>query len=733
MKKLFTLLAFLTCFLGANAKEVVDVDIDFSTQETLWGWSHGWVDDKYKDSYFDLDQGCLHFHSDAATDNNYDIQLQPFPGADDTDAVYTVTIKLKGVPTGDQNQIWLAFGGSETPGWCDVPADFEEFTFTDVVNNPNAAYFANSCSILLQCGHFVGDFWIASVKITHDQKEEAPVTWIDIIENGDASAEWANPDAYVADNAYQGEGAETICAYSKEYGYNDNNPHAAFIEDGAFYTTTAPCEDMDGAAEEWQNQFWINFPRALKDGEHLKLSFDYKASEAAQGAGQGHRAPGDYLGGWGPGTIDFTTEWQTFSKEFDASADCHSIAFNLGVNGQFAKEITFYFDNIKLEYMDLEDGWFVTSTDTEDGDPAYDFDNAISFEDAGDGLIAAVVGGESEDEWVDQVMISTQKGNDKGYKAATIKVDVSQGPITNDPDDWHGFEAKGKTETKLPVRGQWKIYIDEESSLISFEKLAGEEDKELEDIAVNESELKIEGVERKYKSADEAAEYGAELPEDYEYTGQPWDNQFWIVATRGFDREEQTTVEFDYYLISDEIEEAKVTTQSHGPNCNYIFYSAIGDITFTKEEQHFSKAFDFPQKDWQGTVQNGIQSIAFNMAEIPQACTYVIKNIKWYVNSGLADKTTENLIPAEGTDNFWVKIGAGTAPYQWGKKPADVEGDVNGDNEVGVGDLISVSNYMADGDASGVTKEKADVNKDDEVGVGDLITISNIMAGKEEE
>ena len=61
-----------------------------------------------------------------------------------------------------------------------------------------------------------------------------------------------------------------------------------------------------------------------------------------------------------------------------------------------------------------------------------------------------------------------------------------------------------------------------------------------------------------------------------------------------------------------------------------------------------------------------------------------------------------------------------------------VPGDVNGDGEVGVGDLISVSNFMAQGEESGVTKEKADVNKDEEVGVGDLITISNIMAGKEE-
>ena len=720
MKKLFTLLALLTCFLGANAIEKVDVNIDFSTLTDISEWKHGWGSDNAWD-YFDLDDGCLHFHSDAATDNNYDIQLQPFPGVDDLDASYTITIKLKGVPTAEQDQIWFAFSGSDTPGWVPVTADFQELTYTDNVNNPNAQYFKNSGSFLMQCGHFVGDFWIASVKITHDEKEQAPITWINMIKNGDASEAWANPDAQVVSNAYDGEGAEEVCAYGKEYGYNDNNPHAAFIEDGVFYTTTVPCPDVDDPACQWQNQFWINYPRALKEGEHLRLSFKYKASEPAQGAGQGHRAPGDYLGGWGVGTLDFTTEWQTYEKEFDATGDQHSMAFNLGVNGQHEKEITFYFDDIKLEYMQLEEGWFVTATDTEDGDPAYNFDEPVTFEDAGDGLIAAVVGGESEDEWVDQVMISTAKGNDKGYKGATIKVDVSEGPIMNDPEDWHGFVAQGKAETKLPVRGQWKIYVDVESSLISFEKLAGEEDKELEDIATNASELVINGVERNYTN-DEAAAILEETGEEVEGGGNGWDNQFWIVANRGFDGEEQTIVEFDYYLISDDVTEAKVTTQSHGPNCNYIFYSAIGDITFTPEEQHFKKEYNFPQKDWQGTVQNGIQSIAFNMAEIKEACTYVIKNIKWYVNAGLEDKTTENLIPAEGTDNFWVKIGAGNRVYNWTKGDYPT-GDYNGDYEVDALDIQDIINLMCDDAYSKI----ADVNNDGSVDALDIMDIITII------
>ena len=58
-----------------------------------------------------------------------------------------------------------------------------------------------------------------------------------------------------------------------------------------------------------------------------------------------------------------------------------------------------------------------------------------------------------------------------------------------------------------------------------------------------------------------------------------------------------------------------------------------------------------------------------------------------------------------------------------------LRGDVNGDGEVNVGDLVCVSNYMAGDDS--VSKDAADVNQDGEVNVGDMVVISNIMSGNE--
>ena len=56
-------------------------------------------------------------------------------------------------------------------------------------------------------------------------------------------------------------------------------------------------------------------------------------------------------------------------------------------------------------------------------------------------------------------------------------------------------------------------------------------------------------------------------------------------------------------------------------------------------------------------------------------------------------------------------------------------GDVNKDTLIGIGDIISVTNFMTNGEGSDVTLDLADVNTDGEVGIGDIISITNIMTG----
>ena len=79
---------------------------------------------------------------------------------------------------------------------------------------------------------------------------------------------------------------------------------------------------------------------------------------------------------------------------------------------------------------------------------------------------------------------------------------------------------------------------------------------------------------------------------------------------------------------------------------------------------------------------------------------------------------------AETTANYVASADSKVSPAKVLKL-----GDVNEDSDIGVGDLIAVSNFMADGEVSGYSIDQADVNNDEDVGVGDLISISNIMAG----
>ena len=58
------------------------------------------------------------------------------------------------------------------------------------------------------------------------------------------------------------------------------------------------------------------------------------------------------------------------------------------------------------------------------------------------------------------------------------------------------------------------------------------------------------------------------------------------------------------------------------------------------------------------------------------------------------------------------------------------KGDVNGDGDIGIGDIITITNVMASNETNADVVRRADVNGDGEVGIGDIISITNIMAGQ---
>lgn len=652
MKKIFTLIALMVCFMGAKAEEKVDVEVDFSKFNDISEFSFfSWKGSESAMARLSIQDGCLHFHSEEATDPSWDCQFFPIGGVNaEVGVTYTLHYKIKGSVA--QNVSMLGFG--QTPyGQFAITTDWVEGTVDYEATSGDG-------NILMQCGDYVGDWDIAYLKITHDEVPSArPVEWIELLTNGDAEQPWGD----LAETAYNDqENNYKICAWTKEKGVNldENgawNPFPARIEevDGSnVFVVHGQVADTEGDPSAWDNQFWIEAPRELKVGSQFKLSFRYKASAAATTNTQfHHQNPSDYVHWQAIGDINFTTEWQTYEGTVtvpDAATQAWSIAFNL--NPQNKDAVDFYFDDISLSLMKLDEGFFVATSNADKG-IAYDYDNAIEFTDAGDGLLTATIGtAGKENTWVNEVQISTVRGHRGSFLGATIK---PSGVIDGTEDGWLDYTAASNAKIKLPAAGVYTIYIDPEGMQIVFVKVEGEENKAPIDIVANPTEVIVKGLERDDLADGTNQDGTIKINEEEGGTGQPWDNQFFIVANRALSKGEVTVISFKYKAS---VAGATSGTQLHGDPGAYMHWSAIGSFNFTEEYQDFETTLTIPAEADQ------MKSIAFNMAEIKGACDYYIKDVIWKTEDG-----TETLIDMTGTKNFFVKEGAGTTPYEFGTNP----------------------------------------------------------------
>ena len=680
MKKLLTLFALMACFLGVKADEVVDVEIDYTTV-TSDSWNGGWRSDAAAERVSVVPGEGIYFHSEEATDPYYDVQFQlpGVPASSLSDAAYTITIKIKG---NVEQDIRGFFSGSDNPGNIPVTKDEQTLTFTGCMNNPDAQYFANSGAVLIQCGDYVGDWTISYIKITHEERaDQRPVTWQQWLTNDgkaivpDVATEsiwvgtaetpwpdWANQKDGDINANWRSDRAPEICAWSLTMGTNFDDQAGEISSDSPrarpYPTEIEPEEGNesnhvyavhvdqidvidDDASVAWSNQFWIQAPRAFKTGETVRIKFKYKAQHACSAGTQWHQKnPSIYLFWQAVGDVNFTEEWQEFEWKGSIPADANntwSLAFNLcsdATNGRTPN--VFYFDDLSWETMVLDEGFFVASSNTTSG-IEYDLDNAIEFQPSDeDGVLVATVGkAGNKDSWVNEIMISTVRGHDASFKSATLK---PSGSYIGE-DNWGDYTEGSNAKIKLPAAGVWTIYLAIEDRQINIIQEEGDEYEIKEPIEINPnpSELVINALERMPTSSEEE---GGE--------GQPWDNQFWVVANRVVDAGEETVVEFDYVATK----EAKSSTQSHANPGEYRG-GAIGDINFTTEEQHFSKDFVIPAND-----NADIKSIAFNLAEIKDACEYTFKNFVWRLKD-----STESLIDQTGAKNFCWKVVNGEITY----------------------------------------------------------------------
>ena len=730
MKKLFTLVALLACFLGAKAEWVEDYSIDYSKNTGfpfyVMGYVPEWVDGVMTDyganyKYVEKKEDSEETSDVTVTTQNgveyYKIGPLAEPAwhqyfiADgiptEVDGSYTVKamVKASEAVTINVNMGWGWGNGEQKSASVAIGTEWAE------VEWEYSGIGGTSCNLVAQPGGSTATIEWKSVVVSHNQKEQRPTTWQEwltkdgkpVVVNGpvsnianwmgNAETPWADPETRFNDQ----EKNFLICAWGKEKGVNMNDdggwdPFPARIvadpadEKNHVFLVDAQPATTEGDPSAWDNQFWIESPRAWKEGEQLKIHFRYKASQNVKTNTQVHKQnPSDYQHWQAIGDINFTTEWQEFDQVVawpnGAGDVAWSIAFNL--NPEVKDAVKFYFDDLSWQSMVLDEGYYVAGCNTTTG-TEYDLDNAIEFKDE-DGILVATVG--EKNAYVNEIMISTVRGNDAAFKSNTLK---PTGSIKSDPDEWMDFTASSLAKLKLPGEGIWKIYIDLEYNSMAFEMIEGTIVDPV-DVVTNKTAIVVKGQERDWKPAkdDGTAQDG----EEGIGTGQPWDNQFFLVANREFEAGEVTVLKFKYKASV----EAKTSTQCHGAPGAYIHWAAIGDVNFTTEWQEFSQEFTIPAE----CAGKGMKSIAFNMAEIKGVCDYEITDVQWFLKYDEDGKTMENLINGTGSANFYVKEGAGDTPHEFGGGDG-IKSAVNKNNKNNSDAIYNLSGQRVSKDYKGI-------------------------------
>lgn len=222
--------------------------------------------------------------------------------------------------------------------------------FDDVVlkaDGSEANLLVNSSFDEDDISHWTTVSWMGLSYGVEELGESGSTVWFEsIITNGDA------------------EGEDVSCFYATEDG--KGGPDAAPIgetgtgADGvgrAFIVKSA-----DNPAEDHSTQFFVKANTVLKEGDICKLSFKYKADKAAGSDSQTHKKPGEYIFYDAGVSVNFTTQWQKFEKEFTVTEQMvtnegvqpfQTIAWNLA---KFKEANTYYFDDIEFGIQKKAEG-----------------------------------------------------------------------------------------------------------------------------------------------------------------------------------------------------------------------------------------------------------------------------------------------------------------------------------------------------------------------------------------
>ena len=326
MKKLFTLVALLACFLGAKAEWVEDYKVDYSTSTSfpffVMGYVPEWVDGVM------TDYGANYKYVAKATKDNSgnityseetsDVIIDLGNGEDDTKKYYKIALES---PAWHQyfiaDGIATELGGAYTVkamvkasepcqinvnmgwGWDtgqSVGASVSIGTEWQEVEWEYSGIGGTSCNLVAQPGETTATIEWKYLTVSHNQKEQRPVTWIEQLTNGDECAQMINKPL---EKEMEGITGADVAALVKQ-------APSQTIDGDKVYVVNAPAVDVEAYKTKnqkgeditnnyaWANQFFIVSPVPFKAGEIIKVEFDYKADKDANTQTQAHGKPTYY-------------------------------------------------------------------------------------------------------------------------------------------------------------------------------------------------------------------------------------------------------------------------------------------------------------------------------------------------------------------------------------------------------------------------------------------------------
>ena len=328
MKKLFTLIALLACFMGAKAEWVTDYTIDYSTNTGfpfyVMGYVPEWINGVMTDygaDYRYATQADLDGDGDAkwkdgetsvgATTTQGGTEYQKVTGAGpywhqyfvadgiptEIDGTYKVVAMVKASePVNVPIQMRWSWGADPATGTLAVGTEWAEVEVTF------SGIGGNSCSLIAQPGTSTATIEWKSITVSHNQKAQRPTTWQEWLNSdgqpfimsegavndkymGDAETPWSDPNVAFDDQTKN----YLICAWSKEKGHNMNendgwDPFPANIEvdptdaNNHVFVVHGQPATTEGDPSAWDNQFWIESPKQWKAGDQIKVRFRYRAN-----------------------------------------------------------------------------------------------------------------------------------------------------------------------------------------------------------------------------------------------------------------------------------------------------------------------------------------------------------------------------------------------------------------------------------------------------------------------